>query len=122
MDVVQMALGLGLDGFRHRVQHVHGLVDPTPLFLGRGKYLAQGRPEAECTVASGQFGVLRQAAAFEIKKQLAPALGAFAEAVGHRQQLLAAVFVHCPAVHVHMHERGPRRSPEHIAFPQPFVA
>ena len=27
-DVVQMAFGLGLHGFRHRVQHVHGLVDP----------------------------------------------------------------------------------------------
>ena len=27
-DVVQMAFGPGLHGFRHRVQHVHGLVDP----------------------------------------------------------------------------------------------
>ena len=92
-DVVQMAFGLGLHGFRHRVQHVHGLVDPAALLPRRGKHLAQRRPEPQGTVADGQLGVLFQAAPLEIKQQLAPALRAFAEAVGHGQQLLVAIFI-----------------------------
>jgi len=71
MDVVQMALGLGLDGFRHRVQHVHSLVDPTALFPRRREYLTQCRPEPQGTVTDSQFGILFQAAPLEIKQNLA---------------------------------------------------
>ncbi len=39
-DVVQIAFGLGLDGFRHRIQHVRGFMDPTALRLRRGEPFA----------------------------------------------------------------------------------
>ena len=41
----------------------------------------------------GELGILPQAAAFEVEQHLAPAPGAFAEAIGHGQQFLAAVFI-----------------------------
>ena len=68
-------------------------MEPAPLLLRRSEHLAQGRPEAERAVADGQLGIVLQAAALEIEQHLAPALGAFAKAVGHGQQFLAAVFV-----------------------------
>jgi len=92
-DVVQMALGFGLDGFGQRIEHVHGLVNPAALLLRRGKHLAQRRPEPESPIPDGQLGVLFQAAPLEIEQQLAPALGAFAEAVGHGQQFFAAILI-----------------------------
>lgn len=92
-DVVEVAFGLGLDGLRHRVQDVHGLVDPATLLPRRSKHLAQRGPEPQGTVADGKFRVLFQAAPLEIEQHLAPALRAFAEAVGHGQQLLAAIFI-----------------------------
>lgn len=106
MDIVQMAFGFYLQGFRHRIQHIHGLVDPAALFLRRGKNFAQGRPEPQGPVTDGHFRVLLQAASLEIEQPFTPALGAFSKAVGHRQQLLVAILIHCPAVHVYMHERG----------------
>ena len=58
----------------------------------------------------------------ETEQHLAPALHAFAQAVTHRQQLLAATIIHCPAGHVYMHEGGRQRPPEHIVFPKLFAA
>jgi hypothetical protein len=51
----------------------------------------QGRPrhrfpEAECTIADGQLGSDRQAAAFHVKQQTLPRFSAFAMAVNHRNQ------------------------------------
>ena len=39
-DVVQMALGFGLQGFGHLVEHVGGLVDPATLHPGLSVNLA----------------------------------------------------------------------------------
>ena len=75
MDVVQMRFRLRLHGFRHRIEHVHGLVEPAALFLRRGEHLAQRGPEPQGTITDGQLGVLFQAAALEIEQHLAPALG-----------------------------------------------
>ena len=46
-----------------------------------------------CRATDSQFRVLFQTAALEIEQQLAPALCAFAEAVGHGQKLLMAIFI-----------------------------
>jgi len=92
-DVVQMALGFGLDGFGQRIEHVHGLVNPAPLFPGRGKHLPQRRPEPQGPVADGKLGILFQAAPLEIEQQLAPAFGAFPEPICHGRKFLAAIFI-----------------------------
>ena len=68
-------------------------MQPAPLFPRRWEHLAQGGPEPEGAVADGQLRILLQATTLEIEQHLAPALGAFAKAVGHGQQLLAAVFI-----------------------------
>lgn len=82
-----------LQRFRQRVQHVHCLVDPTALFPRGREDLAQRGPEPKGAVADGQFGILFQAPAPEIQQEFAPAFRAFAEAVGHRQELLTAIFI-----------------------------
>ncbi len=50
MDVVQVALCLILNRFRHRVQHIARFVEPAALFFCRTKDLAQGIPEAQGTI------------------------------------------------------------------------
>ena len=82
-----------VSGFGHRIEDIHRLVQPAALFLGGGKDLAQRCPEAERPVTDGQFRVLGQPAALEVKQELAPALRAFAEAVRHAEELFVAVFV-----------------------------
>jgi hypothetical protein len=59
--------------------------------MGNASRRADQNPSAPSPIAS--FRILVQAAPLEIGQHLAPALGAFAEAVGHGQKLLAAVFV-----------------------------
>src|SRR5690606_35079265 len=67
--------------------------DPTPLLARGGEDLAQRGPEPERTVTDGQLRILLQTPAPEIQQELAPAFRAFAKAVGHGQQLLAAIFI-----------------------------
>jgi hypothetical protein len=63
------------------------------LLAGAAEHLAQRRPEPECSVSDGQFRGAGEATALQIEQQLAPALRAFAVAVGKAQNLLAAPFV-----------------------------
>ena len=92
-DVLQVPLGLGLEGLGQLVQNVAGLVQPAALFARRAVALAQGLPEAERSVSDGQLGRHLEAAPLEIEQQLAPRLGALAIAVGDCQQFLAAPLV-----------------------------
>ena len=55
-DVLQVPLGLGLEGLGQLVQNVAGLVQPAALFARRAVALAQGLPEAERSVSDGQLG------------------------------------------------------------------
>jgi hypothetical protein len=55
MDVVQIAFGFRLHGFRHRVQYVHRFVDPAALFPRHGEHLAQRGPEPQGTVVNGRL-------------------------------------------------------------------
>jgi len=45
-DVVQMTLGLGLHRFRHRVQHIHGLMDPAQKNGRSPNHPAQLKPDS----------------------------------------------------------------------------
>ena len=92
-DVVQVPFGLGLHGFRHRVQNIAGLLHPASLLAGAAEDLTQRRPEAQGTIAGGQFRGAGEAAALEVDQQLAPALRALALPVGKAEHLLAAPFV-----------------------------
>jgi hypothetical protein len=52
-DVLQVRLGLVMQGFGHGTQNVRRLVDPASLLARAGKDLAQRRPEPERTIADG---------------------------------------------------------------------
>ena len=97
-DVFQMRLGLGLQRFWHRVQHIGRLVHPAALHPDLAVNLMQGRPEPHCPVTDSQLGRGFQLAAFEVQEQLAPALGAFTEAVDQAWNILVAPLIHCPAM------------------------
>src|SRR3954454_6556809 len=94
VDGVQILLGLTLQGWRQFVQHVGGLVPPAPLLPGLGPDLVQRLPEAQGPVAGGELGIeLQPVLVAQAEQELAPALGALAEAVLDRQQLLATLGV-----------------------------
>src|SRR3954451_14507796 len=61
------------------------------LVSGRRRDFFERLPEAERAVASGEFGGDDQATRLEIDEQLAPALGAFADADLEAEQLLLAL-------------------------------
>lgn len=50
-DVVQIALCLGLNRLRHRVQHIARFMEPAALLFRRAKDVAQSTPEARGTIA-----------------------------------------------------------------------
>src|SRR3954454_1185388 len=94
VDGVQVLLGLALQGPRQLVEHVRGFVHPTPLLPGLWPDLVQRLPEAERAVAGRQLGIDDQPVLVaQTEQELAPALGALAEAVLDRQQLLATLGV-----------------------------
>ena len=66
-DIVQPALGPGLQALGHLVQHVGGLVDPAALRAGLAIDLAERLPETQCAVADRQFGAGPQAPVFEVQ-------------------------------------------------------
>ena len=92
VDRVEIGLGLGLHGFRQVVEHVRRLMDPAALRAHGRPDLPRGLPEAQRTVAGGEFGVEGEAVLIpQADQQLMPALLARAEAVGDRpDRLLAA--------------------------------
>src|SRR5712671_688105 len=68
--------------------NVGGLVHPTPLMPRAGKNLVERPPEAERTVADGDFRGGRKPAAFHLDQQFAPALRALAHADLEADELL----------------------------------
>jgi site-specific DNA recombinase len=66
-------------------------VHPAPLVPGRREDRLQRLPEAKGAVAGGQFRRGGQAAGLEVDQQLAPALGALADADLKAEQLLLAL-------------------------------
>ncbi len=64
------------------------------MVAGLGPDLVQRLPEAERTIAGGEFGIQLQAVLVtQPKQQFAPALGALTKAILDRQQLLAAASI-----------------------------
>ena len=90
VDLTQVILHRGLDGFGHLVEHVGGLVNPAALMPCAGVNLLDGLPEAERAVPDRQFGRDGQAVAFHLDEQFAPALGALPDADLEADQLLPA--------------------------------
>ena len=92
-DVVQMPFGLGLQAFRHLVQHVGGLVNPAALFARLPVNLAQSLPETQRPITPRQVGATFKAAPFQIEQQFLPTLLAFAIAVHQTDNILMALGV-----------------------------
>src|SRR6056297_672899 len=78
--VVQHFPSFGLGALGKVIEHIAGLMHPAALLAGCRENVFQRRPEAHGTIAQSQFWSL-QAPAFEAEKYLAPALGAFPDAV-----------------------------------------
>src|SRR6516162_9349827 len=71
-------LSFALDALGHFIQDVSGLMHPATLLGDWAIFYLQSEPEAERTVTDGQLRRGGQALAFELPKQFAPGLGAFA--------------------------------------------
>ena len=84
-NVVYRGLGLRLRQLGKAVQHIHRFMLPAALPAGRGVNLIHGRPEAHGTVPNGQIWGI-PSPAFEVEKNLAPALGGHARPVFDRQE------------------------------------
>jgi len=80
-----------MEALRQLVQDIRGLVGPATLLAGVRPDLAQRLPEAERTIGHRKLRRHRQAAAFQIEQQIAPRLGALAQAIGKADQLLLAL-------------------------------
>jgi len=61
-DILEIRLRLFVQRFGHCAGDIGGLVEPASLFTGRGKNIAQGRPEPKRTVANGELWRHRQTA------------------------------------------------------------
>ena len=68
-DFAQIPMRVRLKGLRQLVEHVQGLVLPTPLVAGRGKGFVQGLPEAKRAVANRDIRRSRQTPRRQIDKQ-----------------------------------------------------
>jgi hypothetical protein len=73
------------------IQHVCGLMHPTPLSLGRVIDLRQGLPEAQGAVARRQIWPHRQAAVLEIEEEGLPGLLTLPHPILHSDQLFVPV-------------------------------
>jgi hypothetical protein len=71
-------LSFALNTLRHFIQDVGPLMHPATLLVNWAIFFLQGDPEAKRTVADGRLWRAGQALAFELSKQFAPGLGAFA--------------------------------------------
>jgi hypothetical protein len=84
-NVVYRGLGLRLRQIGKVVQHIHRFMLPAALLAGRGVNLIHGCPEAHRTVPNGQIWGI-PSPAFEVEKNLVPALGGLAHPVFDRQE------------------------------------
>ena len=84
-DVVDCGLGFRLRQLGKAVQHIHRFMLPAALLAGRGVNLIHGCPEAHGTVPNGQIWGIHSPA-FEVEKNLAPALGGLPHPVFDRQE------------------------------------
>ena len=89
-DVVQRALGRGLETFRELVQDISQLVEPVALLGRPGPHVPDGAPEPQGPIANRDHGRL-EPAALQPSQQLRPALGTFAVPVLERDELLRPV-------------------------------
>jgi hypothetical protein len=80
-DVLQCALGLGLQALWQPVQDIRGFVHPAALRSCLRPHLVDRLPEAERPIGDGEPRVDRQTAPLEIEQQLLPGLRALADAV-----------------------------------------
>ena len=89
-DLADVGLHGILNGFRHLVEQVGGLVQPAPLVAGGGQNLVERLPETEGAVADRDLGRDGEPAPLHVDQQLPPALGAFPHADLKPDQFLPA--------------------------------
>ena len=73
-DLAEVMLDLVLDGFRHLVEHVCGLVHRAPLVASSGEDLVERLPEPKRAITRGELGRDGQALALEADQKLLPFL------------------------------------------------
>src|SRR5204863_6222228 len=76
INLPKVCLHVDLDREGDFVEHIGGLVNPTPLMPGAGKYLLDGLPEAERTVADREVGCDLEPTSLDVDQELAPTLRA----------------------------------------------
>ena len=76
INLAKVCLHVDLDREGDLVEHVGGLVNPTPLVPGAGKDLIDGLPEAERAVADGEIRRDLEATPLDVDEEFAPALRA----------------------------------------------
>src|SRR5207245_1070092 len=74
VNFTKVGLHVDLDREGNFVQHVGGLVNPTPLVPGAWKDLLDGLPEAERAVADRQVGGDLEPTLLDVDEEFAPAL------------------------------------------------
>src|SRR5262252_3329857 len=76
VNLSKICLHVDLDRKGDLVEHVGGLVNPTPLVSGAGKDLIDGLPEAERAVDDRQIRRDREPTPLDVDEELAPTLRA----------------------------------------------
>src|SRR5271170_2364151 len=76
VNLTKVCLHVDLDREGDLVEHIGGLVNPTPLVPGAGKDLIDGLPEAERAVPDRKIWRDLEPTPFDIDQELAPALRA----------------------------------------------
>jgi hypothetical protein len=89
-DLLQRALGLGVQALRHLVQDIGGFVHPAALLAGCRPHFAERFPEPERAVGDRNLRRRCQAATLQIEQQITPRLCALANAIGEADKLLLA--------------------------------
>src|SRR6266478_3840733 len=91
VNFTKVCLHVDLDREGYFVQHVGGLVNPTPLVPGTRKDLLDGLPEAERAVADRQVGRDLEPTLLDVDEEFAPALCALPHSGLETDQFLLAL-------------------------------
>ena len=86
-DLMEIAFGLGLFGFRELVQNIRRLLHPALLGVGAFENFGQGFPEFQCPSPTANLGSIDNPHFFQNEQQPHPGLFAFPVAVLNGQNL-----------------------------------
>src|SRR6266487_1853321 len=91
VNLTKVCLHVDLDREGDLVQHVGGLVHPTPLVPGAGKDLLDRLPEAERAVADGEVRRDLEPTSLDVDEELTPTMRALAHAGLEADEFLLAL-------------------------------